>query len=201
MTVTATTELEAVNVMLGVITEAPVTSLGDDTIEDAAVALTTLREVSRQFQSEGWHFNTDYEYPLAVDGNSKIPVPTSAASVDASAIEGQDVDVVRRGGFLYDRVNRTFTFGDRTSLKCDIVWLYDFEDLPQTARTYITLMAARRFAKNVMGDEVSVQYTREDEGMARAQFMADNLRKADYNMLTDSYSVYRTVRRRQPWPV
>jgi len=199
MTVLATTELEAVNVMLSVITEAPVTTLGDDTIEDAAVALTTLREVSRQFQASSWHFNTDYDYVLTVDGDEKIPYPTSAASVDA--MDTENLNVAKRGNFLWDIDNQRFTFPGKTSIKAVVVWLYDFEDLPQTARTYITLMAARRFAKNVMGDEVSVQYTREDEGMARAQFVTDDLRKADYNMLTASNTVNRAVRRRSPWPV
>ena len=199
MAVLATTELEAVNVMLSVITEAPVTTLGVDTIEDASVALTLLREVSRQFQAEGWHFNIDYDYELTVDGNSKIPVPTTAAAVDS--MDYENVNVARRGGFLWDKDNNTFVFSSRQALKCVITWMYDFEDLPQTARTYITLMAARRFAKNVMGDEASVMYTAEDERTARAQFIADDCRKADYNMLTYNNTTNRAVRRRSPWPV
>ncbi len=197
--VAATTELEAVNVMLSVITEAPVTTLDTDTIEDAAVAQTLLAEVSRQFQAQGWHFNRDYDYPMSPDGvTSKIAYPSTAAAVDAMDYTGYNV--TKRGAFLWDVTNQTFEF-TVDPLYTVVTWLYDFEDLPQTARTYITLQAARRFAKNVMGDEVSVQYTREDEQMARAQFMADDMRKADYNMLTFSNTVNRSVRRRSPWPV
>ena len=199
MAVAATTELEAVNVMLSVITEAPVTTIETDTIEDAAVALTLLREVSRQFQAQGWHFNRDYDYPMSPDGvTSKIAYPSSAAAVDAMDYTGYNI--AKRGAFLWDVTNQTFVF-TVDPLYTVVTWMYDFEDLPQTARTYITLQAARRFAKNVMGDEVSVQYTREDEQMARAQFMADDMRKADYNMLTFSNTVNRAVRRRSPWPV
>ena len=49
MTLFATTELEAVNVMLAGIGEAEVTTLEDETIEDATMALSILRQVSREF--------------------------------------------------------------------------------------------------------------------------------------------------------
>lgn len=199
MTVLATTELEAVNIMLATITEAAVTTLDDDTIEDAQMALTTLREVSKELQNQGWHFNTDYDFPLNVNGDGKIPYPVSAAHVDAMPSENKDL--VKRGGFLYDRKNRTFTFPNTTSVKCQIVWLLDFEDLPEAARSFIALRAARRFAKNVMGDEATVQFAAEDERMARMYFVADDMRRGDHSMLRDSYSTFRVINRRSPWPV
>lgn len=197
MTVLATTELEAVNMMLAAITEAPVDSLAVDTVDDAAIALSTLREVSKEFQTEGWHFNTDYDYPLSVNGDNKIPIPVTAATVDPMDHTGKDF--VERGGFLYDRENRTDVFTDITSVKCKIVWFFDFEDLPQLARTYIAMAAARRFAKNVMGDEATVQFTAEDEARARAKFEADETRRADYNLRTSTYTVSNVLRRRRTW--
>ena len=50
------TELEAVNILLSVIGEAPVDKLGDknkNEITDASLARRTLNEVSRDVQSEG----------------------------------------------------------------------------------------------------------------------------------------------------
>lgn len=198
MTVVSTTELEAVNIMLRAITETPVTTINVDTIEDAAMALDTLRQVSKDFQAEGWSFNTEYDYPLSTDVNNKIAYPPTAAHVDAMDYEGKHL--VKRGGFLYDTVNRTFTF-TVSSVKCVVVWMYDFEDLPQLARSYIAMKAARKFAQDVMGDEATVSYTARDEEMAKAKFVADDLRVRDLNMLDGSYSVQRSVRRRSPWPV
>jgi len=199
MTVTAMTELEAVNVMLRSIAETPVTSLGVDTIEDAQIALETLRNVSRDFQASGWHFNTDYDYPISTDVDDKIPYPTTAAHVDT--MPSEDKDLVKRGGFMWDRENLTFTFPNVTSVKFKVVWLFDFEDLPQLARAYITMVATRKFAQDIMGDEATVSSTTRDEQMAHAMFVADDARRADHNMLTDSYSTFRSVRRRSPWPV
>lgn len=199
MTVTAMTELEAVNIMLRAIAENPVTTLDEDTIEDAQIALSTLREVSRGFQAEGWHFNTDYDYPISTDVNDKIPYPSTAAHCDPMDTEGKDL--VKRGGFFWDRENLTFTFPNVSSVKFKIVWLFDFEDLPHMARNYIAMVAARKFAMDIMGDEATVSWTTRDEQMARAKFVADDLRRADLNMLNASNSVNRAVRRRSPWPV
>ena len=197
MALLATTELEAVNIMLAAIQEAPVATILDETIEDAAIALSTLRQVCKEVQARGWHFNTDYEYPLTVDGNLKIPIPTTAAHVDPERSE--DADYVRRGGFLYDRKNRTFVFTASTTVKCRIVWMLDFEDLPQGFRSYVTMVAANRFANHQMGDEASTAYTEKDMQIAKAEAVADDLRSADLNMLTGSASTYNVIRRRRTW--
>lgn len=197
MTVLATTELEAVNIMLAAIGEAPVATLEEDTIEDAQIALNTLRQVSKELQSRGWHFNTDYDYPLNVDGvTSKITYPLTAARVDAMPYE--EVDVVKRGAFLYNRTDRTFEFTG-TTLDCKIVWMFDFEDLPQPLRVYITLKAARRFAEDVLGDEATVKWTERDEMEAKVEWVRDDMRQADLNMITGSYTTAKIFMRRRSW--
>jgi len=198
MAVASTTELEAVNIMLRSIGEAPVATIEVDTIEDATIALDTLRQISKDFQAEGWSFNTEYDYPVSVDGNSKLPYPTSASHLDAMPTE--DKQLAKRGGFLYDIKNNTFVM-TVTSVKCMVVWMYDFDDLPQLAKSYIALSAARKFAQDVMGDQNTVSYTAQDEARARAMFVGDDLRVRDLNMLSDSTTVNRAVRRRSAWPV
>jgi len=198
MTVLATTELEAVNIMLAAIGEAPVATLNEDTIEDAQIALNTLRQVSKELQSKGWHFNTDYNYPLSVDTVTfKISYPTTAAHVDA--MPSEDVDVVKRGSFLYNRTDRTFLFSGRTQLLCKIKWMFDFEDLPQPLRVYITLKAARRFAEDVLGDEGTVKWTERDEIDAKVEWVADDIRQADHNMIRSSYSTAKIFEGRRSW--
>ena len=199
MTVNAMTELEAVNIMLRSIAETPVTTLAVDTIEDAQIALSTLREESRNFQAEGWHFNTDFDYPISTDVNDKIPYPATAAHCDPMDTENRDL--VKRGGFFWDRENLTFTYPGVSSVKFKVVWMLDFEDLPQLARNYIAMCATRKFAMDIMGDDATVGWTQQDEARARARFVADDARRADLNMLNASNSVNRAVRRRSPWPV
>jgi hypothetical protein len=197
MTLAATTELEAVNIMLAAISEAPVTTLSGDTIDDATVALSTLRDYSKAVQAEGWHFNTDYDYPISVDGDLKLPYPATAAHADPMDYESWDL--VKRGAFFYDRVNRQFTFPASTTVKFMVKWMLDFEDLPQLWRNYIALGAARRFVGQQLGDPGAYQYSDVDERRARALAVADDLRRADSNILYQSNSARRVLSRRTTW--
>lgn len=199
MALLATTELEAVNLMLAAIQEAPVSTIADETIEDAAIALSMLRQVTKEVLGRGWHFNTDYDYVLSVDGNGNIPIPTTASHVDPERSTGKDY--VRRGDFLYDREEQTYDFAAGTSVKCRIIWMFDYEDLPQTFRTYIAMRAANRFVQQTLGDEGNVQFSKEEMMMARAEAVADDVRRSDTNMLTGSYTNYNVIRRRRQWRV
>lgn len=197
MTLLATTELEAVNIMLAAIQEAPVSTLAEDTLEDAQIALSMLRQVTKEVQTKSYHFNTDYDYPLTVDANNKIPIPNTAAFVDPEPSE--DRDLVNRGGFFWDRENKTFTFAPGTTVKCRIVWMLDYEDLPMAFRTYVAMEAANRFGKYQMGDEATSKFTEEDLARALSVATADDLRRADLNMLRDSRSASNILRRRRTW--
>jgi hypothetical protein len=185
--------------MLAAIQEAPVSTIADETIEDAAIALSMLRQVTKEVLGRGWHFNTDYDYVLSVDGSGNIPIPTTASHVDPERSTGKDY--VRRGDFLYDRENQTYDFTAGTSVKCRIIWMFDYEDLPQTFRTYIAMRAANRFTQQTLGDEGNVHFSKEELMMARAEAVADDVRRSDVNMLTGSVTNYNVIRRRRQWRV
>ena len=63
MAVAATTEL-AINIMLAAIGEAPINSLVGTLPVDARIAQSTLTEVNKSVQSEGWSFNTEIDVTL-----------------------------------------------------------------------------------------------------------------------------------------
>ena len=54
----STSELEAVNTILSAIGEAPVNSLTGSLPIDATQAQNLLKEISREIQAAGWHFNS-----------------------------------------------------------------------------------------------------------------------------------------------
>ena len=68
----AMTELEAVNVLLTTIGEAPVNTLTGKQTTDVAIAQQVLNEVNREVQSRGWHFNTEYDVELIPDTSNNI---------------------------------------------------------------------------------------------------------------------------------
>jgi hypothetical protein len=192
MSLQKTTELDAVNIMLGTIGESPINSIeAASGVSDAIIARQILNEVSIQTQEEGWHFNVETNFVLTPAFPSKeIFVPDNCIEVDA---EDTRVDVAIRGNRLYDRINHTFAF--EKDIKCNVVLLLPFEDLPQAARHYITIRAARVFQQRVVGSQVLGAFTEKDEMRARMALRRYESKTADYNILTGNYSVMRILDR------
>jgi Tail tubular protein len=195
MALTLTTELDAVNTMLGTIGESPINSLdAANAVADAVTARSILSEVSVQVQEEGWHFNTDYEFVLTPTSDTKeIFVPGNTIEVDVSEYDRSGVDVAIRGKRLYDRKNKTFQF--QQPIKADLTILLEFDELPQAARHYISIRAARVFQQRVVGSDTLGIYTKEDEARALRSMRRYESRTADYNILTGSYTVARIIDR------
>lgn len=188
-----TTELEALNAMLGAIGEAPVASL-DDPRADVQMALNTLRNVTRAVQARRWRFNTEFGYALepagiVTQGGRILNVfvrPDNLLSFRVSATEEQrGVDAILRPSRVYTPKG-TLVFAnrltgedgwDRDTLRIDPVWAWDFEQLPETARRYITVYAARQFQQQVLGnvpdDPQALGFSQRDEEIALSALVAD----------------------------
>ena len=163
-----TTELEAVNQMLGTIMEAPINTLQGVESLDAQKAIAVLAEVSRLLQSEGWNFNTEVAMPLAQDAfTGEITLPGNCISVDPTDTDAA-LDLVQRGNRLYDRANHTYVIGK--SVKVDMTVLLSFDELPEVARKYIAVMASRVFQKRQVGSTTLDGFTAEDENKAMRAF-------------------------------
>ena len=196
MALIPTTELEAVNLMLSAIGEAPVSSLTDPSLLDASLAKEVLEQTSIALQTRGLHCNTDLNLKLTRDATSnEINLPTNTAKVDST---GTSVtrDVVQRGSKLYDRDNHTFTFDE--DIYVDIVYLLEFDDLPQHVRRYAMTKASRRFQTRFMGSETLAGFTAQDEQEALIEFERTEAQTEDTNLLTGSYDTYKIIARGAP---
>ena len=99
MTITTrTTELEAVNTILSTIGEAPLSTLTGSLPVDGTTAKNILNEISREVQSAGWHFNTQYKVDLTRDTTNKVPIGTDVVRVQLNnKYDKSSYDVVQRG--------------------------------------------------------------------------------------------------------
>lgn len=181
------TELEAVNVLLTTIGETPVNTLTGNLVTDVTVAQQVLNEVSREVQSEGWHFNTEQGVKLTPNSSKEIVVPP-----DVSRIDAKYVDVTLRGGKLFNLTERTFKFDNQ--LEVDIVYYQDFVELPDQAKRYITVRAARIYSDRMINSETIHQMTLRDEQKALITLKEFEGDVGDYSMM-DNYSVARVMNR------
>lgn len=184
------TKLDAVNAMLASIGQSPINTLSGTIPKDASRAVIALDTVLREVLTKGWSFNTDYDYELTPDGNANLLVPANAMWVDP---EQQYNDYVMRWDSgtakLYDRRNQTFTITD--SVKCRIVWSYDFEEIPQVARHYIAMRAGRIFQSQIVGSQVLFQFTQLHEQEAYAAFKRMEKRSKRYSLIANDPTAYR----------
>lgn len=184
-----TTELESVNQMLGHVGEAPVNSLADTAALpiSASTALTTLREVSKEVQTEEWHFNTVTDYEPIKEDTGKLRLPDETLFADAV---DKTVDVVQRGVYLYDRKNQTSVFS--ATLKVDLTVQLGWDELVEAARRYITLRASRIFQGRVVGSAELQSLIAVDEMQARARLLELDAQSSDRTIF-DSEDVARRI--------
>tara|TARA_Y100001938_G_C8095810_1_gene438057 strand:- start:1297 stop:1905 length:609 start_codon:yes stop_codon:yes gene_type:complete len=192
--ITATTELQAINTMLSAIGEAPVNTIEGTVSVDVSVAKNILDETSLSVQAEGHNFNTHIKSTVSKDTDNKIPLPVNCVQADASN-DFRHMNLVIRDGFLYDMENDTDVFSSSTVPTLDLVLVQQFEHLPEYARRYITVKAARRFASRFIGDAGLAQLIQFDEQEALNQFKQADSRSADLNILKGDANTFSIIDR------
>ena len=181
-------ELDAVNEMLTSIGGSPLSSLEDIAeLEDATIARQLLHNISRELQSEGWHFNTEPEenlVPDIVDGDIDLPGNTLGCDTTGTSCA---LNVTIRGTKLYDLENHTFDFSAYTSgIEVELIVFLEWTDLPEYARRYIYIRAGRKFQKKMLASTELESMTEEDEIRAFANFKNRESQNADHNILTNT---------------
>lgn len=183
---TLTSELEAINVLLEASDEAPVGALTLTGLYPLDKAKAILSETSRVVQAVGWAFNTEEDFPFTPDVDGNITLPGNLLQVDFDAAY-PDITPVQRGTRLYDAKGHTYTFSKE--VRGRVVFLLDWDDLPQAARHYITIRAARTMQGRSAISESTYRYSQDDEQVALNGLQETETSVGDHNMLRDSWSV------------
>ena len=204
-TTNAAQELPAVNEILASVGQAPVTTL-DQTNPDVAIAYDTLLNVSREVQSEGWTFNTEEYYPMTPDANGEIPIPNNILQIDLHDEKDNSYESVRRDGKLYEKINHTYDWTTLTgwdTVRCDIVWFFDWVDLPRPIQDYIVARAASIVSSRIVGDTNQYQILQQKEMDNRAKATEYECKQGDYTFfghkrgekVYDAYKPYQALYR------
>lgn len=180
---TPLSELEAVNEILAAASESPISTLEDNQVIDASLALNTLRSTSVEIQTRGWFFNTEELVEITPDTAKNIILPPNALKV-VMAGESASLSCVQRGTRLYNKTDRTLEF--ESAVFVDLTLGLDFDELPSSARQYITIRAARKYVDRYSGEQASHVYTQGDENTAAMALLDEHIEQTKPNMLNDS---------------
>ena len=199
------TKLSAVNSILGAIGQSPISSL---TFENPEVAFifNLLRDSNVDVQNEGWHFNTEHHVPASkttVNSEERIEIANNVLRVDITdGWASKEYDVVKRDGYLYDKLDHTFDWTDVSDIDLDYVYLYEFEKIPSVFQRYITYRASRMAATQLVANPELVKLLAQQEAFARAACIEYECNQGNHSMFgmpddscITTYQPYRNLRR------
>ena len=183
---TPSTKLDAVNSILTAVGEYPVSNLVDD-IAEAQIAIQVLDEVSREVQSRGWSWNTRRKNTLTPNNDNNVVIPANVTRVNAVDVNGWEDRTKRytiRNNKLYDMIEFSDIF--EAPVYADMVYLWDFENLPEEARRFITLDAQQRYMNRVAGADADMAQVQQQATRAYIALEQDEDAIADRNILWDN---------------
>ena len=187
------------------LTQSIVTSrVETQTNPDVAIALNTLREVSREVQAEGWSFNKEYDYPITPDSNNEVLIANDVLQMDLNQTYTQNMnrDSINRGGKLYDRTKHSYKWTDET-LYVDITWEMSWGSIPEPVQAFIVARAASIVSSRIIGDPNQYQMLQQKEAFARSMALEYECNQGDYTFFGSpkgenyyqSYQPYHTLYR------
>lgn len=168
---TLTSEIDAINVCLSTIGQAPINTLTGTLPVDVNLARSVLTEVRRKVCEDGYWFNQDKKVQATLDTNNEIIVAPNTLKVELT-YPTYGIDLVQRGLRLWNSFSQTYTF--TVAPKLDITYLLDWVELPEAARQYIMHRAARIFQARAIGSPELNQAASQEEVLALAK-----LKRAD----------------------
>lgn len=194
-TQTRTSELEAVNTILSTIGESPLNTLTGSLPVDGTIAKNVLSEVSREVQSQGWHFNTHYKVTLSRDTDNKIPLATNIVRVEIDPRQYSKIsyDIVQRNNFLYNLAKNEETF-DTNFKDVTAVYLLPFDEIPEQAKRYITIRSARIFHDRTLGANTIHKFSQEDEAKSLSILKQAESHTGDYSIFDTPEQAYTIIR-------
>ena len=203
----ASTELDAINSILMSVGESPVNSTTVQSPE-VVIAQKTLQQVCREVQTEGWKFNTEQQYPITLDTNNHCIIPNNVLQIDANHFKHlNDFDVVRKkdSGIwkLYDQVKHRFNFENTSEgkLYVDVIWMVEFEEMPQVFRDYVTVRASRIASNRMVNNPQAAEMFGVDESVARALAIEYDANQGDYNIFNDAQNITNPASVYRPYQV
>lgn len=185
-----TSRLEAVNEMLSCVGEAPVNKLKSGYIE-ADIAENILDSTAREVQCVGWNFNTEENWEIALNIAKELVLPVNTLKVDAVKQDSTQ-NWVMRGNRLYNRITKSYKA--EAPVRVTMTVLLEFELLPEAARRYITLRAARVLQDRTMGLSNLHAFNADDENRALIELRDMDSDVNDYSIF-DSFDTYQIINR------
>lgn len=179
-----TTKLDAINSIISEVGLAPLKTLTGIKSYDVIKAENILETTVKQVCLKGYAFNNELNYPLFPDQNKEIRLAKNM--LDVKIKQPYLHRYVIRNQKLYDKINHTFIINHK--IMADITFYLEFEVLPEVVKHYITMLAANKFVKRVLGSKSVYAYSQEDLMEALILMETAELETGNYSFIKEYYT-------------
>lgn len=171
------TELEAMNQILSVTGDAPVSNI-NSTYEQAVVARRILLEISKEKQAKGYWFNEIDEMLILKDSNGEVNLPTETIRADIPRDKGR---LVQRGLKIFNKLLNTYTINE--DVYVNIVTELSWTLLPQSFRQMVVSYASLRYNAEYFGSPELDSTIRADIFNKDIALQTEDIDNRDLNMV------------------
>jgi hypothetical protein len=188
-------ELEAMNQILSVTGDAPVSSTSS-TYEQAQIAKRILNQVSQEEQAKGWWFNEVDDVSLSVDGSGYVNLPADTIRCDIDARYAGKI--VQRGMRLFNKFENTYDFNlnewsyvIENDMKVSLVNSLPWVELPQSFRQYVIAKAKLRYNAEYFGSQEAQNAILQDIAQYSLIVQSEDIDNRDLNVIatTRGYNI------------
>ena len=202
------TKVDAINSVLASIGSIGINS--DEEIDwnvDAADASRMIDNISQQVQTndgKGFWFNRETFHkfkPNYVNGFVSVPSNTLSCLVNRDR-NGKPLPITLRGKRMFDAQNFGYDMRELASsdgfVYCTLVVALPFEDLPATAKHYITVMSRFWTVSDKEGDQIKLNQLGQAASIAENSLKREDGRQRRHNMF-DNPTIKSTVAKVGGW--
>lgn len=127
---------------------------------DEDIAISTVEEAIVDVLSYGWWFNTETNWKLSPDSKGYINIPDTIIDLRTYRCS-RDVDLIKRGGKLYDKTNHTFDMTNNLqndgTIDLDMLMVLEITDCPIVAQQYMRESAVNKYLIDMEADALKVE--------------------------------------------
>lgn len=172
------TELDVINEMLASLGESPLNEVEEDH-PLVASGLRKLRIANMREQAKGWWFNEDIVNLLPDPVTGYIYVPADTINIDPT---NPWTHLTQRGRRLFDP-RREDGYNIGRAVRCKLLRLVPFEDLPPLAQDYVSCSAQVDFQKDYDADRLKYEQIVLSKREAFMTLRAEDIRNRGVNLL------------------
>ena len=111
---------------------------------------------------------------------------------------------IRRNGKLYNKQDHTYKWTHTTPVLCDVIWEFDWVDIPEPIQNFIVARAAKLVSGRIVGDTNQYTLLEQQEAFSRSTALEYDTQQGQYTFFGhpqdqqnyyQSYEPYQALKR------